>query len=348
MTFVVAKDDLLAFAVQIFAAAGVEQSIARPWAEVLVWADLRGTGSHGVMRIPRYLEWLDQGAINRSPRPYIETDAGAIAVLEADRSPAAPAMLRAMDEAIARARVHNLGWCSARNISHPGAVGYFALRAAEQGMAAIVMTASGQPLMAYHGARVAGVSTNPLAIAFPAQALEPLLLDISTSAIAFGKLLQARSRNAEIPPGWGIDKDGKETTDPQKVETLVPLGGPKGSGLSLMIECLSSIMVGNPLIAGGLSGRKRDGGPTFNGIAMAVNLAAFGDQHQIDVDLEELAALLTSLPRAEGVDEILVPGQRGNATLSERERSGIPLAKGTWNHLVETAEKLGVRIPAAK
>ena len=98
----------------------------------------------------------------------MEMRAGAIAVLEADRAPGAVAMAVAMGEAIARAREVHVGWCAARNITHSGAVGYFALQAANAGMAGIVMSASG-PMMAYHGAKVAGVSTNPLAIAFPAK-----------------------------------------------------------------------------------------------------------------------------------------------------------------------------------
>src|SRR4029450_1475548 len=122
------------------------------WAKSLVWANLRGTDSHGVLRIPGYLDRLKAKAINPTPDMRVEKRAGAIVVLEADRAPGAVAIARAMAEAIARARDVRVGWCAARNITHAGAVGYFALQAADAGMAGIVMSASG-PMMAYHGAK---------------------------------------------------------------------------------------------------------------------------------------------------------------------------------------------------
>ena len=344
MKVLITKEDLLDLTTQIFIAAGVEQALATSWADVLVWANLRGTDSHGVMRVPRYLEWLDQGAINSQPDIHIATNAGALAVLEADKGPGGPAMLRAMDEAISRARAHNIGWCSARNITHAGAIGYYCLKAAEAGLAGIAMTASGQPLMAYHGASASGLSTNPLAIALPGGKRDPLLLDMSTSSVAYGKLLAAKSAAAEIPLGWGVDKDGRDTTNASEVETLLPLGGPKGSGLSLMIECLSSVAVGNSLIANTLAGSKNPG--AFNGIAIAVNLASISDPNQFDDDMEQLAAELKNLPKADEVDDILLPGERGNAVMMTREKEGIPLVNATWQGLIESAERFDIAVAA--
>ncbi len=138
-------------------------------------------------------------------------------------------------------------------------------------MAGIVMAAS-SPLMAYHGARVAGVSTNPLAIAIPARKRRPFLLDMSTATVANGKVLNARDRGQTIPTGWGIDKDGKDTNDPHQVATLLPLGGAKGSSLSLMIECMCSLAIGNPLIARALIDKNRGDDPVLNGVAIAVDI----------------------------------------------------------------------------
>src|SRR5207244_4246743 len=107
-------------------------------------------------------------------------------------------------------------------------------------MAGIVMTASG-PMMAYHGAKVAGVSTNPIAIAVPGKTHRPYLIDMSTSTVAYGKVLTAKDAGTSVPSGWGIDAAGRDTTDPHQIKTLLPLGGPKGSGLSFMIECLASL-----------------------------------------------------------------------------------------------------------
>src|SRR5262245_16450989 len=265
---VVRSPDLERFASALFQAAGVARAMADEWAKSLVWANLRGTDSHGVLRIPGYLDRLKARAINPTPDIRVEKRAGAITGLEADRAPGAVAMSRAMAEAIARAREVHVGWCAARNITHAGAVGYFALQAANAGMAGIAMSASG-PMMAYHGAKVSGVSSNPLAIAFPAKRRRPFVLDMSTSTVAMGKIMSARDAGRDIPLGWGLDAAGRDTTDPRQVATLLPLGGAKGSGLSFMIECLCSVAINNPIIAPGLAAGGEVDRPSLNRIADA-------------------------------------------------------------------------------
>jgi len=251
----------------------------------------------------------------------------------------------AMAEAIARAREAHVGWCAARNITHAGAVGYFALQAANAGMAGIVMSASG-PMMAYHGAKVAGVSTNPLAIAFPAGNRPPLLVDMSTSTVAMGKVMSARDAGRDIPLGWGLDAEGRDTTDPGKLATLLPLGGPKGSGLSFMIECLCSLIVGNPIIAPALEAGGRLDAPFLNGLAIAVDLAAFGDRAHILEEADRLAQRIAGLAPDAHVECIYLPGERGDSVLRERMRDGIPLPQGTWSRLIACAKALAVPPPS--
>jgi ureidoglycolate dehydrogenase (NAD+) len=300
--------------------------------------------SHGVLRVPRYVDLLQTGAINPKPEMKAERRAGAIVMLEADRAPGAIAMSRAMDEAIGCARTTGIGWCAARNITHAGAVGYFALQAARAGMAGLVMTASG-PLMAYHGSRVPGVSTNPLAISFPTGKRALYVIDMSTSTVAMGRLMSARDARKQVPLGWGIDAQGRDTTQSAKIATLLPMSGAKGSGLSFMIECLCSLTVHNPIIANALESGADWDNPFLNGAAVAIDLAAFGDVNRIREEADRLGDAILSLPAAAGVDRILLPGERGDSTLLERERTGIPLPLGTWNRLLATAKALGVRAP---
>lgn len=341
----IGKPDLNRFASAMFIAAGVERTLAEEWANVQVWANLRGVDSHGVLRIPRYLDLLASGSINPKPDMRVERRSGAAVLLEADRAPGPVAMTRAMQEAIDRACEVHIGWCAARNITHAGAIGYFALQAAQVGMAGIVMTASG-PLMAYHGARKPGVSTNPLAIAIPTKNRRPYVLDMSTSTVAMGKILSARDAGAPVPPGWGVDADGADTTDPHRIATLLPLGGAKGAGLSFMIECLCSVATANPLVAPALRRQGGAEGPVLNGVAIAVDLSAFGDLDQFTRDADSLGEAISALPRARGVDRILLPGERGDAVLAERERDGIPIPKGTWARLLAAATRLGVTAPS--
>ncbi len=341
---IIGSADLERFASALLQASGVARAMADDWAKSLVWANLRGVDSHGVLRIPSYIDRLRKKVINPSPNMRVEMRVGAISVLEADRAPGAVAMSKAMAEAIARAREVHVGWCAARNITHAGAVGYFALQAANAGMAGIVMSASG-PMMAYYGAKVAGVSTNPLAIAFPARNRPPFLLDMSTSTVAMGKVMSARDAGREIPPGWGMDAQGHETTDPGKVTTLLPLGGPKGSALSFMIECLCSLTVMNPIIAPALAAGGALDAPFLNGVAIAVDLSAFGDPERILAEADELGARIRALPPDERVERIYLPGERGDGILQERMRDGIPLPQGTWSRLLRSAQELGVPPP---
>ncbi len=342
-SILIPKTDLENYVTAIFVSADVAAPMAQEWARVLVWANLRGVDSHGVLRVPRYIDLLRRGLINAGADIRVERRSGAIAVLEADRGPGAVAMARSMDEAIGRAREVHVGWCAARNITHAGAVGYFALRAAEAGMAGIVMCASG-PLMAYHGARVSSVSTNPIAIAVPGRERRPFLLDMSTSTVSFGKVLSAKDLGMAIPVGWGLDATGHDTTDPNRVATLLPLGGAKGSGLSLMIECLASLAIGNPLISLALTVGGGDS-PVLNGLAIAVDLAALGDLDRFTAEIDKLHDAIAALPRADGVARILLPGERGDAIKAEREVSGIPIPVGTWKRLVAMAATLGVAAP---
>lgn len=340
----IGKSDLQEFASTIFTTAGVRRDWAEQWAKTLVWADLRGTDSHGVIRIPRYLDLLAKKAIKLDANMRVTKRSGAIAVLEADRAPGPVAMMRAVEEAIGRAREVHVGWCAARNITHGGAIGYYALQVAEAGLAGVVLVAS-SPLMAYHGTRVAGVSTNPLAIAVPAKRHRPFLLDMSTSTVANGKLMGARDRGASIPLGWAIDAEGHDTTNPAKAKTLLPLGGPKGSGLSFMIEALSSLAVGNPLVTRALASGSGLESPVLNGVVIAVDLNALGDFDQFTSEVEHLGEAIAALPRAEGVDRVYLPGERGDSVLAEREKTGIPIAKGTWSRIVKAASALGVASP---
>lgn len=334
-------DTLKAYAATLLEAGGYSPSHADRTADILVWANARGANSHGVLRIPRYIEMVDQGLIDPTADPQVVTQDGAMGVVEAARAPGPSAMVTAMDTAIDIASRFNIGWCSARNITHAGAVGYFALRAAERGYIGIVMTASG-PLMAYHGAKVSGLSTNPISISAPSTGL-PLLLDMSTSTVALGKIMHAKDTGAGIPEGWAIDADGRPATDPSEVATLTPLGGPKGSGLSLMIEVLSSVLVANPVIATVLGGGKG----AMNGAALAIKVDAFGAPEVFANHIADLGLRLKGLPKAPDTDEILLPGERGFRLSEMRMRGGIPVAEGTLRRLASLADRLHVAQPAA-
>jgi ureidoglycolate dehydrogenase (NAD+) len=343
---VVSAEALKRFVKEIFRSSDVSDEHAEIWADMLVWANLRGMDSHGVLRIPRYIAYMKNGNIHARPNMKVEKRSGAIAVIDSDWAPGPVALSAAMDEAIGRARECHMGWCIVRNITHGGAIGYFAMQAARAGFAGIVMTAS-RPLMAYYGAKAPGVSTNPIAIAVPGGDHPPMLLDMSTATASMGKILSAQDAGTSIPDGWGLDGSGETTNDPNAVETLMPLGGAKGSGLSTMIECLVSLFAANPLITPNIGPDAKPTGYRQNGLAAAIDISAFTDLVGYKTDIDELAASLKGLPRADGVEEIYAPGERGDKILTERSAHGIPLARGTWDRLKAEADKLGIAMPDA-
>lgn len=338
----VAAATLEAYARDLLAAGGFAPDHATATARMLVWANLRGVESHGVLRIPRYVEMVEQGLINPTAAITQVAGRGAVAVLDANRAPGAVAMTAATDRAMADARIHGVGWCVVRRITHAGAVGIYAEAIAAEGLVGLVMTAS-KPLMIYHGARAEGVSTNPLAIAAPtADPGRPLLFDMSTASVAAGKITAAKDAGRAIPLGWAVDAEGRETTDPAAVKAVLPMAGPKGTGLSLMIEVLASVLVGNPLLTVALGGASEPGG---NGIAIALDPTAFGAADGFTADVSELTAAIKALPAAAGTEAVLLPGERGAAERQRRLANGIPVAAGTLARLAALAGKHGVAVP---
>ncbi len=341
---IVSAATLKSFAESIFISCGVAGDHAETWADILVWANLRGMDSHGVLRIPRYIAYMANGNIQAQPEIKVEKRDGAVAIMDSNWAPGPVAMTMAMDEAIGRARECHVGWCIVRNITHGGAIGYYALQAAQAGFAGIVITAS-RPMMAYYGAKVAGASTNPLAIAVPGGEHPPLLLDMSTATASMGKILAAQDAGTPIPDGWGIDADGRTTNDANAVASLMPLGGAKGSGLSMMIECMVSLFANNPLVEPNIRPGANPTGYRQNGLAAAIDISAFTDLDTYRGEIDRLAQGLKALPRADGVEEIYAPGERGDAVLAERSANGIPLPPVTWDRLEVEADKLGIAMP---
>jgi LDH2 family malate/lactate/ureidoglycolate dehydrogenase len=341
----VAWEALQAFTKEVFVRVGLPPEDAATEAEVLIWANLRGVDSHGVLRIPWYVERVDAGQMN--PRPTIEVvqETPATVVIEADHAFGPVVTKPAMHQVMQKAREVGIGWGLIRNTTHQGAMGYYALMAAQQDMAGLAIVCS-PPNMAPFGARAAGLHNSPIAIAVPAKRHRPLILDMATSIAAGGKLRLAVDKGVAIPESWALDKDGNPTTDPAKANILMPFGGPKGSGLALMFECLSSLMVGNPLLEPVLLGREERGRSTQNSVVAAINIGTFTDVEGYKEHIDNLIDGLKALPKAAGVDEIFVPGEPEDRTCTDRLQHGIPLPRGTVRNLRRVAERFAVELPA--
>jgi len=211
-------------------------------------------------------------------------------------------------------------------------------------MAGIALVCS-PPNMAIFGARAPGVHNSPIAIAVPGKRHPPIVLDMATSVAAGGKVKLAADKEGSIPLGWALDRDGNPTTDPNLGTILLPFGGPKGSGLALMFECLSSLMVGNPLIEPALS--KKSGSVHIqNSVVAAIDIKTFSDVDDYKDNVDSMVERIKALPRADGVDEIFVPGEPEDRVYQDRVKNGIPLPVGTVRNLRAVAERFGLEMPA--
>jgi ureidoglycolate dehydrogenase (NAD+) len=339
---VVGHEELARFIREALTANGASAADAGAVADGLVWANLRGVDGHGVSRLPSYLNMIERGEIDLKARPRLLHDRAATFVLDGGRGFGPVAMMQAITVATDRARTAGTCFGLVRETTHTGAIGRYAQWMAERGCAALIVGA-GPAFVAYHGARVASLGTSPIAIAVPS-GTGPIVLDMATSAISNGKILQALATGAQLPPGAVLTRDGAPTTDPAKAEILLPLGGPKGSGLALMFEMLASVLAAAPIQALALGPQKRR---RFlqNSAVLAIDIANFRPLADFARDADMLAALLKALPRQDGVDEILLPGERAGRTEIMRRKSGIPIAEKLWEELAAVAKTAAIKMP---
>ena len=342
---VVDPEPLARFCADVFESAGMDRNSARTQADVLVWANLHGVDSHGALRVPRYVAWLSSGVMNPRPQLRVEDISPATFVLNADRAAGGVAMQAATQHAIEKARRNGLAWGIVRETTHTGPMGYYAAQIAAAGMLAIVASSS-RPLMAYHGTRKAGVATSPIALAAPGDESDLVMLDMATAEIAIGKILKARATGDPIPSGSALTADGEPTTNPIEAAVPMPLAGPRGAGLSLLLECFQGVLVDHPLLAPALQGE-----PVVhsqNGLVVAIDIGRFGDIGDFRRRIDELGAAIRSLPRAAGVDAIYLPGEIERETAARRRRDGIPLPFKTWNVLRQVAQDVGIEPPVLR
>ncbi|HWP47212.1 MAG TPA: Ldh family oxidoreductase [Candidatus Limnocylindrales bacterium] len=332
------------FTAKVFEGLGMPPQDAAKEAEVLVWANLRGVDSHGVQRIEEYSKRVDAGIMN--PRPHIQIlkETSATILIEADRAFGPVVTTFAMEKVIDKALEVGIGWGLIRNTTHQGAMAYYTQMAAARGMAGIAVVCS-PPNMAPPGARAAGVHNSPIAIAVPGKNYKFLSLDMATSVAAGGKLHVAIDKGTSIPPEWALDKDGRPTTDPKKAVFLQPAAGYKGYGLALMFECLSSLMVGNPLITSTLLNQNPVAPGTQNSFVGAIHIGNFTDLEQYKENVDRLVTALKGLPKVEGVSEIFVPGEPEERVYEDRIKNGIPLPIGTIEKLRKAAERFKLKLP---
>lgn len=322
------------FASSRLAAAGVAPTDADLVARSLVDADRAGIFSHGLLRLPLYLSALAAGGIDPQARPRVTREHGAVTVIDAGSAFGQVAMQEAVARAISLAPVHGMATVSVHGSTHFGAGRFWMEQLTEQGLAGILTSTTGPVAAPFGGARPV-LGTNPLTIGLPSSGTSPLLVDLATTAGAYGKVVSARNEGTPIPAGWAVDSSGAPTTDPLAAldgGALVPFGGHKGSGLSVMIEALSAALSSASFAMDTVDIWNDPGSRMNTGhLLIALDTAAFGDASEAR---EKVARLQDSVRGSNEGAAVHAPGDLEHAALQENAET-VPLAPSTIVQLGE-------------
>lgn len=325
----------------ILGAVGAPPEYARKVGDSLVEANLCGHDSHGIIRLVTYVGLVRSGLIVPAAQPSIASRHGAVARVDGAWGWGQVAADLASSVTVEIAQEMGIAAASVDHCNHVGRLGAYTETIAEAGLIGIALCNSG-PLVAPYGGRGRTLGTNPLTIAAPrGPGEEPLLLDFATAGVAEGKLRVARANGRQVAPGLLLDAAGHPSLDPQAFYdggVLLPFGGHKGFGLSMMIE----------ILGGALSGIAPSALPAYRGgngtLIMALNIEAFSPVERYREEVEGLCAAIKAAPLAEGFDEVLLPGEPERRARALRSEQGIALADQTWREISELAAGLGVEL----
>ncbi|WP_175414196.1 Ldh family oxidoreductase [Agrococcus sp. SGAir0287] len=334
------SDRLLDWTTRLLVEWGFAPDDAAYVAAGLVDANLRGVDSHGVIRLPAYRARIDAGLVSPTAVPVVE-QRGAVVRIDAAGAQGQLAARAAVEAVDAAATAHGVGTVVVRGSAHFGTAGTYARALAARGKVAMVVSNS-EPGVVPFGGREPLLGTNPFAFAAPTSG-EPVSLDMATSTSAMGKVFVARAAGTSIPDTWGVDAEGRPTTDPHAVVALLPAGGPKGYGIGFLVEILGGVLSG-AAIASGIGSMYDDfSKPQDVGHWMlALDAEAFMPLGELQERMDALVAEAHAIAPAPGSDEVLVPGEPEERTRRTRLADGIALPDATVDDLVALGERFAV------
>lgn len=336
---------LRAFCQSLMMKEGMNEADALVCADNLVDADLAGVESHGVSRMPNYMKRLRTGVVSHEHRIRIREEYPASVAIDAGNVMGMVASKYAMECCMEKAKSAGSCFATVNHSNHFGRASYYVQMATEHGMIGIAGT-NAPPNIAPWGSTQKWMGTNPIAVGIPTRS-KPIILDMAPSVVAMGKIILAAKLGKPIPVGWVLDPDGKPTTDPVIGQngTLIPIGGPKGSGIAIMMEIFCGILADAAC------------GPHINHFwkdfehpqnvghfFMALDVSKFTDRELFYDRVDAFVAELKSLPRKDGVSEIFMPGELEIDRAISRKANGIEMAESVYNELKTLADQYQVRM----
>jgi L-2-hydroxycarboxylate dehydrogenase (NAD+) len=337
--------EITGFITRALASVGIPAEDATQVAALMAEADARGGNAHGVFRLPQYVDQIQSGGINARPNIRILSDRAGAALIDGDNALGHLVMKRATELAIEKARQCGIGWVGTQHSNHAGPAQLYPRMAAEQDMIGLYFCVGNTNLVPPWGGTEALLSTNPIAIAVPALRHPSIVLDMATTNTAFGKIRLKAQRNEPMPEGWMIDRQGQPLTDAKRASEgfLVPIGGPKGYGLALMIGLLAGTLNGAAFGRDVVDYTTDSKTASNTGQAIvAVDIATFADVQAFKQSVDEMWEVMKSSPTLPGVDEVRLPGERTAQLYDERMAHGVPLGAELRKVLDELADRLGI------
>jgi uncharacterized oxidoreductase len=320
--------------------AGCGTDEAATVARRLVDSNLVGHDSHGVLRVARYIEWMRDGTLRPNTAPTVVFESDTIAIIDGNRGFGQVIGEFATALGIAKAREAGIAMIGLRNCGHLGRVGDWADMAAAAGLVSLhFLNTSGAQRVAPYGGRDRRLSTNPISIGVPVAGADPVILDVTTSTVAEGKLMVAMNKGEQVPEGWIIDKEGAPTTDPKDFYdggALLTVGAHKGSGLSMVTD----------LLAGAVSsGRSSDpADPILRNNMLSIYIApqAYDAGGAVAREARRFVDFVKASPPATPGEPVLAPGDVERRNRASRLASGVSLDDKTWSDLIGAAASVGI------
>ena len=348
----ISADHLLAFATEIFVASGTPASDAQVLSRLLVDANLMGLDSHGIQRVPQYVQDIELGAIKPGAEITVARKGPTTAVVDGHWNFGQVGATRAAEVAIEMAAEHGMGCVVLHRCRHVGRLGAYTEMAAERDCIAMAgATSAGEGhWVAPFGGRQGRLGTNPLAFAAPTGD-QPIAIDFSTSSVPEGKVRLLRDSQLPLPAACLVNEKGQPSTDPGDLYqsdgtiagAILPFGGNqgyKGFALGLMVTTLSAVL-GGPVWRE--TGVESFANPMW---LLVMDLGAFMDPATFREQMDELVQYVRSSAPAEGSDGVRMPGQREFELREQRRAEGIEIDENIWSQVITTADKLGVKTVA--
>lgn len=330
---------LIEYCVALYEKVGVPRDEGFLIANSLVEANLRGVYSHGVSRMPIYMKRLKAGDIRKKAEWRIEAESPSGMVVDAGNSMGYVVGVRVMERLVEKARETGVAMASIKHSTHFGMTAYMTDIALKHDMIGIALSNS-PASMAPWGGKQSFLGTNPLCVSVPAGEAGSVTLDMATAVAARGKIIAARDKGEEIPAGWALDKNGRVTTNAQEGldGTVMPLGGIKGYGLAFMIDVLSSALSGGAYGPQVKNLYYTDALQNFSHNYSVVNISKFIDIDLFKAHVDRMVKEVKAVPRADGVNEIFVPGEIELRNKASNLKRGVALPQ----NVVESLQSLGI------